>query len=83
VAEHYLQRSAWVAAAQRARQTIEEYDGAPAVKDALRIMIFCYRKLDYTDLAASTEQVFRTNFPDDSLELRHVEKSWWKIWQNS
>ena len=42
VAQHYAQRGAWVAAAQRSRQTIEQYDGAPAVKDALRIMIRSY-----------------------------------------
>jgi outer membrane protein assembly factor BamD len=83
VADHYLQRSAWVAAAQRARETIEEYDGAPAVKDALRIMLHCYRKLDYTDLAENTERVFRENFPGESTEIARKAKSWWKLWQNS
>jgi outer membrane protein assembly factor BamD len=83
VADHYLQRSAWVAASQRARETIEQYDGAPAVKDALRIMLHCYRKLNYTDLAENTERVFRENFPGESTELTHKQKSWWKIWQSS
>ena len=46
-----MDRGAWVAAARRAHNAIEQYDGAPAVKDALRIMIHSYRKLDYTDLA--------------------------------
>lgn len=81
VANHYMDRSAWVAAAQRASQTVERYDGAPAVKDALRIMIFSYRKLEYTELAQNTERVFRANFPEDSFELPKREKSWWKIWQ--
>jgi outer membrane protein assembly factor BamD len=81
IADHYLQRGAWVAAAQRARETIEEYDGAPAVKDALRIMIHCYRKLNYTDLAGNTERVFRENFPGESMELTSEKKSWWKFWQ--
>jgi outer membrane protein assembly factor BamD len=80
VADHYLQRGAWVAAAQRAHQTIEQYDGAPAVKEALRIMIHCYRKLNYDDLAANTLKVFEANFPGESTELTRREKRWWKPW---
>jgi outer membrane protein assembly factor BamD len=81
IADHYLKRAAWVAAAQRAHETIEQYDGAPAVKDALRIMIHCYRKLNYTDLAGNTERVFRENFPGESIEMTTAKKSWWKFWQ--
>jgi outer membrane protein assembly factor BamD len=75
VANYYMRRGAWVAAAQRARQTIEQYDGAPAVKDALRILIVCYRKLSYTDLANNTLRVFKDNFPDESPELQNGEGS--------
>lgn len=75
VANYYMERGAWVAAAQRARQAIEQYDGAPAVEDALRIMIRCYNKLDYTDLADNTLKVFRENFPDDSPEYHMRKKS--------
>src|SRR5690606_29363551 len=39
VARYYMKRGAWVAAAQRAKQTIEQYDGAPAVREALEIMV--------------------------------------------
>ena len=35
VADYYLRRGAWVAAAARGRFVIENYDGAPAVRDAL------------------------------------------------
>jgi outer membrane protein assembly factor BamD len=81
VAEHYMERGGWVAAAQRARQAIEQYDGAPAVKDALRIMIHCYTRLGYADLAGTSERVFRENFPDESPELSRRNSSWWKPWQ--
>jgi outer membrane protein assembly factor BamD len=83
VAEHYLERGAWVAAAQRARQVIEDFDGAPGVKDALRIMIHSYGKLGYTDLADNTKRVFLENFPDESTELTRRNASWWKPWQRS
>lgn len=81
VASHYMDRGAWVAAAQRAHQTIERYDGAPAVVDALRVMIHCYQRLGYADLASNTEQVFRENFPDLSPQLRDSDRGWWKFWQ--
>jgi outer membrane protein assembly factor BamD len=80
IAEHYLERGAWVAAAQRARQLIEQYDGAPAVKDALRVLVRSYRKLDYTELAANTEKVFQENYPEEQLDLSRVVRRWWKPW---
>ena len=35
LAHFYEEREAWVAAAQRARETIERYDGSPAVKEEI------------------------------------------------
>ena len=80
VAQHYAQRGAWVAAAQRSRRTIEQYDGAPAVKDALRIMYRSYTELEYAELAENTEKVFHENFPDESIELPRRARSWWRFW---
>jgi len=79
LARYYLTRGAWVAAAQRAEQCIEQYDGAPAIRDALRIMIDTYRRLGYTELAANTEKVYKENYPqDDTGDLG--KKKWWKFW---
>lgn len=80
LAHFYEERSAWVAAAQRARETIERYDGSPAVKEALRILIRCYKELEYPELAANTEAVFRENFPDESIESKKPGSHWWKFW---
>jgi outer membrane protein assembly factor BamD len=80
VANHYMERGAWVAAAQRANQTIEQYDGAPVVIDALRMLIRCYNELNYTDLAENTEKVFRENFPDESPAMKASKARWWKPW---
>lgn len=80
IARHYMDRSAWVAAAQRARQTIEQYDGAPAVKEALRIMIRCYDEIGYTELAENTRKVFLENFPGESPKLDFRQKNWWELW---
>ena len=81
VAHHYEERGAWVAAAQRARQAIEQYDGAPATKEALRVLVRCYHELDYKELEENTAKVFRENFPEDSLQSAPKdEKHWWKFW---
>ncbi len=83
VASYYMERGAWVAGAQRARQAIEQYDGAPATKDALRIMIVCYRKLDYDDLADNTAQVFQRNFPGESMEFKSKDGFFQRFFKRS
>jgi outer membrane protein assembly factor BamD len=63
VARYYLKRGAYIAAMQRAKGTIEQYDGAPAVREALQILITCYERLNLQPLAAQTRQVYDANFP--------------------
>jgi outer membrane protein assembly factor BamD len=80
IARYYVSRGAWVAAAQRAQQTIEQYDGAPATKDGLRVLYRCYSELKYPELASNTEKVFKENFPEDSLAANSRQKKWWRVW---
>jgi outer membrane protein assembly factor BamD len=80
IANHYVERGAWVAAAQRAREVIEQYDGAPAVKESLRVLLLCYNKLEYKELAENTEKVFRENYPDEPLRTEQSTHRWWKPW---
>ena len=79
VARYYVRRGAYDAAAQRAQRAIEDYDGAPAVQDALEIMIDCYQHLGLKDLQSNVEQVYRANYGESSArgKRRH---SWWHIW---
>ena len=79
VARYYIQRQAWVAAAQRAAQSIEQYDGAPSTREALEIMIRCYRQLGYAELVANSERVYRENFPEATGVIAPKHK-WWKPW---
>jgi outer membrane protein assembly factor BamD len=65
VARYYLKRGAYVAAAQRSKSAIEEYDGAPAVRDALAILINCYDRLDLPELAEQSRAVYGANFEGD------------------
>ncbi len=79
VADYYLRREAWVAAIARARYTVENYDGAPAVQDALDIMITAYQGLGMTDLAERSQQVYAQNYPGGRPE-RSTRRDWWPFW---
>jgi outer membrane protein assembly factor BamD len=82
VAEYYLKRGAYVAAAQRAKGAIEQYDGAPAIRDALAILIESYERLNLKELAEQSRQVFAANYQDNVREAQAaVHKSWWQFWR--
>ncbi|MFK7885604.1 MAG: outer membrane protein assembly factor BamD [Gammaproteobacteria bacterium] len=61
VADYYMERRAYIAAANRAKRVVTEYQGTEAVNDALEIMIAAYRKLDLDDLASDAERVLSEN----------------------
>lgn len=61
VAEYYLKRKAWLAAAKRAQYTIEHYQQSPASRRALEILVIAYEKLDLPELLASAKQVVAAN----------------------
>lgn len=64
VADYYLRRGAYVASLNRAKNALEEYNGAPANAESLRIMEQAYEKLGMDDLAADARRVLELNFPD-------------------
>ncbi|HEY9198114.1 MAG TPA: outer membrane protein assembly factor BamD [Gammaproteobacteria bacterium] len=64
VADYYMRRGAYVAAANRAKQVIENYQGTPAVPQALVVLVQAYRKLGLDDLAADAERVLKLNYPE-------------------
>lgn len=68
VAQYYFKQHAYVAAANRAIDVIYNYPTSPITEDALNMMIQCYNELGLTDLSASTQQVLKLNFPQNSQE---------------
>ena len=66
VADYYLRRGAYVAALNRAKAALEQFNGANANARSLEIMALAYEELGMTDLAADTRRVLATNFPDES-----------------
>ena len=64
VADYYLRRGAYVAALNRAKNALEEYNGAKGNARSLEIMAKAYDELGMEDLAADTRRVLALNFPD-------------------
>lgn len=81
VARYYLSRGAYVAASQRAKGELEQYDGAPATQEALRIMIQSYDRLNLQALADQTRKVYEANYSGDVKQSQaEVKRPWWKLW---
>ena len=78
VARYYMRRGAWVAAIERARYLMENYDGSPSTREALEITVAGYQKLGMQDLAGDANKVLAANFPGDTV--RSDRKHWWHVW---
>jgi outer membrane protein assembly factor BamD len=81
VARYYMKRGAYVAAAQRAKGCVDNFDGAPAMKDALKMMIESYDRLNLKPLADQARQVYQFNYGGDIQQAgADIKRPWWKIW---
>lgn len=84
-AQYYYRRGAYLAAVNRAQDALKNYDKAPALEDALFIMMQSYDKLGMTKLRDDTKRVLAATYPkSDYLTLGYKRSSgghWWqKLW---
>lgn len=63
VANYYFLRGAYLAAANRGRYVVENFQRTPAVPDALAVMVQAYTLLGMNDLAHDALLTLRTNYP--------------------
>ena len=81
VARYYLQRKAYIAAANRASEVVAKYQRTPAVPFALQIMQEAYTKLEMTKLADDAARVYELNYPDGPPVPEHKNATLsHKIW---
>lgn len=66
VADYYMKRGAYVAAANRARYVVETYPQTRAVPHALAVMASAYERLGLGDLAADARRVLEMNTGGDA-----------------
>ena len=83
VARYYMKRGAYVAAANRAQYAIQNYSQAPAVEEAVFVLVKAYDALEMDELRDAADRVMRTNFPESRyLKVGEGRKDvpWWRIW---
>lgn len=82
VARYYIKREAFIAAANRAQYAVLHYPEAPAIEEALYIMIYAYGQMGMDELREDTERVMRKNFPNSAYYTQGLDrkKPWWNIW---
>ena len=91
VARYYLRRGAYVAAANRAKFVVENYQGADSMADALTALVIAYKLMELPDLAADAMRVLELNYPNHAgiAEARTIQPGdrymetddlpWWRL----
>ena len=64
VANYYFRRGAYLAAANRGRYVVENFQRTPAVADGLAVMAQGYLLLGMNDLAEDAIETLKLNYPD-------------------
>jgi len=82
VARYYYNRGAYLAAANRAQAALLEFQYAPALEEALFLMVRSYDKLGLTQLRDDSERVLKASFPNSAYLSGNVrkDKPWWQVW---
>ncbi len=65
VAQYYMRRGAYVAAANRARYVVEKYARTPSIPDALVIMAKAYKIMELDELSEDAIRVLELNYPNN------------------
>lgn len=79
VARYYFRRAAYVAAANRAKYIVENYQQAAQIPDALAIMAQSYAALGQPELAADAKRTLELNAPDHPYMtgVQENDRRWW------
>ena len=83
VARYYLNRGAYLAAANRAQQAVSDFQQSPSTEEALYILVRSYDKLELPTLRDAADRVLRANFPNGKYVTGNsatAERPWWRFW---
>lgn len=75
IASYYYDRGALVAAINRAKRIVEDYQQTDAVPDALGILVRAYRRLELDELANDALKVLELNYPDHAVTRKVKARS--------
>ena len=89
-ARYYYRRGAYVATINRSQTALKDYDRAPAIEEALYLMVKSYDALGLKDLSADTMRIFNTNFPNSEIfktgkrqAVTAQPSKWWQFWNTT
>jgi outer membrane protein assembly factor BamD len=77
VANYYMRRSAYVAAANRGKYVIENYPRTPAMPEALLVMAKAYKILELDELSNDALRVLELNYPGHPGVAEVRQTSFW------
>ncbi len=84
VADYYIRRGAWIAAAERAQTVVKSFHGVSTVADALVVLVEAYAAMDMPDDQAKALETLKRDFPEhptltsgDYLSPKWEEDRWW------
>ena len=82
VARYYMKRHAYIAAVNRAQFAVQNYADAPAIEEALFIIVKAYDEMGMDELRDDAERVMRNNFPNSVYYTRGLTRDvpWWRLW---
>ena len=82
VARYYLNRGAYLAAANRSQDAITRFPNSPVHLEALEIMIEAYDRMGMGELRDDARKVLQRNFPADRMakEGQNRSKPWYQFW---
>ena len=83
VARYYYTRGAYVAAINRAQTALTSYVDAPALEEALRIIVRSYDALGMTQLRDDAQRVMQASYPRSNYTTKGLKQDdgpWWKLW---
>jgi outer membrane protein assembly factor BamD len=81
VARYYAKRGAHVAAINRAQQAISDFEGVPAIEEALAILVKSYDAMGMTVLRDDALRVLTQNYPQSVFlqgKAPARTKGWWR-----
>ncbi|MBP5789887.1 MAG: outer membrane protein assembly factor BamD, partial [Neisseriaceae bacterium] len=85
VARYYMERGAYLAAANRAKNIVTGFQNTPFVEEALAMMMSAYEKMQQPTLAQDARRVLENNFPDSKYlktGWKNPKKMAWWDWRN-
>jgi outer membrane protein assembly factor BamD len=83
VARYYMKRGAFLAAANRSQYAIKSYPEAPAIEEAVFVLVLAYDRLGMNDLRDAADRVMRANFPESrylKAGAGRKDVPWWRLW---